>query len=490
MISTDPAPAERSSRVAPLAGGATALSSAQIEEARALVRAELDKLEELGGERPDFELVSETAARVLATGRPDLLCATWLGVARAALAQWEGVAEALARVQELLEAHADTLLPERPRARGAALDYLFERLILLLETNPAPGATLPAIAHRVDGIAGSLTDEVAEHAPALRALRDALARATRDAQPSSLGLEPTGTSPSGTTVTPVKADEPTAPAAAARSAVASPTDEPISFLVARAHELRRDAPHASWPYVLLRRALALRPPSTAKAVDERPPSDAGPASFANIHALERAVESTPGSLDAHFRSRSALASEGLGDAAESIDREVAAMLVRDRTLSTQAISDPARRWVASLLPRDANATPNEQDALERKARAVLGAGDDQGFAALVAASRASAPTRRAEWVQLLALAEIALDEGRAELAVDALSGGLAVAEVPAERWDEALFRGIFARLLEAVMEAPTHGGLAESAVTELRAKLAAMAPQRTPIGPEGDAPWA
>src|SRR5690606_5688416 len=81
---------------------------------------------------PDWKMIAAHAHLLVTSQSKDILIACYFCLAITQARGLEGLGAALAATQKLLSQYWETLHPEkrRARARGAALDWLMERLVL------------------------------------------------------------------------------------------------------------------------------------------------------------------------------------------------------------------------------------------------------------------------------------------------------------------------------------------------------------------------
>jgi type VI secretion system protein VasJ len=115
---------------APIAEGTPGGSDISFDPSFEQVKAEIDKLSDMGGATPDWKKVNTLAAELLAGKSKDFRAAIWLATARLELSGWAGWAEGLAVVHALATDYWDTMFPEarRARARANLFGWMLERV--------------------------------------------------------------------------------------------------------------------------------------------------------------------------------------------------------------------------------------------------------------------------------------------------------------------------------------------------------------------------
>lgn len=121
---------------APIAEGTPGGSDVSFDPSFEQVKAEIDKLSDMGGAQPDWKKVNTMSAEILAGKSKDFRAAIWLAAARLELSGWSGWAEGLAVVHALATEYWDTMFPEarRARARANLFGWMLERVKPKVET--------------------------------------------------------------------------------------------------------------------------------------------------------------------------------------------------------------------------------------------------------------------------------------------------------------------------------------------------------------------
>ena len=265
------------------------------------VAAEVEKLNSLSGEAPDWALVAEGASRILTEKSKDLRVLGWFVVARSQLGGWAGLAGALAAYLAVARAFWPTLFPPRSRVRARAgqVEWLWGVLakrVAALPVGAAESTTVRAVEAHVSELAAFFAESLAAADPGVGVLRVALREKVRQL-PEVAAQMPATASPIAPLAAGPEADDgdpspPTIPTIPPRelavatasspapkvvrveapvlslpqvdaselgglSAIhdaAQPLREPMMTL---AHHARRGAPASPWPYRTLRSAAWL-----------------------------------------------------------------------------------------------------------------------------------------------------------------------------------------------------------------------------------------
>jgi type VI secretion system protein VasJ len=196
------------------------------------IRTELEKLEGLAGQSPDWKRIADVAASVLTNKSKDLYCGTALACAWWELDGLTGLEAGTALLAELMERFQDTLWPPkaRQRARISLCEWYEQRMTAGLSGYAPRLADLPALVaarSNLDRLQHAGRDVLGDDAPLYRSLRDALTRI-------SLQLEEER-SASARAKTEAQAAPPRTPAAAAsppgslqhKVAEATPASSPV-----------------------------------------------------------------------------------------------------------------------------------------------------------------------------------------------------------------------------------------------------------------------
>lgn len=353
------------------------------------IRDEMAKLEASPPGEPDCVEVMRRASVLLAGGR-DLRVAGWYAVAGGRREGATGALAGLVLVRRLMEQAGETLRPERPAARRAAIEYLLEKIGGQLGRGSADPELTTALAQQAAEIS----------------------RRSRD-----LGFE---------VATPTWSRTEAAPAA--RPAAVAPVADPVGSLAQRARDLQAQAPEDPRGYVLLRRVVWLEVPGTGSS------PVAGPeAAFAaqlaaqtspeqKLQWAEHGLERYPLWLDLQRHAAEALEALDRGAASRAILGETRALLVRSP-------------WVARGTFADGRPFASEATQAWLAEPAPSAGGQSRIDAALQSAVDA-------------------LRDGAKERALQQLLTLLPLAHVPASEWDPAPFRRLLGLLLEASTDRP------------------------------------
>lgn len=245
---------------AAIPGDSATGQSARYEPEYEQMQAEIDKLAALDAGAPDWNLVRDNAATLLAKKSKDLLAAAYLCAALRETRGWAGLADGLNVVKALVTTHWEGLHPERLRARKTAVDWLLDRLKPLVEESAAQAADNDALNASI-----ALLDELVAFGetrwegdpPTLWALTKLLKGkiSAEPAAPVAGGAASTGASSSGASSTAGRSSAGGAPSSANTIADRGAVYRQI---LALAEQLIANEPHSPVPY-LLRRAASWGP---------------------------------------------------------------------------------------------------------------------------------------------------------------------------------------------------------------------------------------
>jgi type VI secretion system protein VasJ len=139
----------------PIPGEAATGTSARYEPEFERMQAEIDKLTSLSGAAPDWQLVIAEASSVLAGKSKDLMAASYLSAGLREANGWAGLADGLNLIKTMLATFWEGVHPGKLRARKSAIDWLLDRLKVVLEpvpVNPGDRADAEACLAQIDAI--------------------------------------------------------------------------------------------------------------------------------------------------------------------------------------------------------------------------------------------------------------------------------------------------------------------------------------------------
>ncbi len=370
---------------------ALATPSAPDPEGVGWIRDEMAKLEASPPGEPDCAEVLRRAGELLAGAR-DLRVAGWYAVAGGRREGAAGALAGLVLVRRLMEQGSETLRPERPSARRAAIEYLLEKIGGQLGQGTASPELTAALAQQATEIS----------------------RRSRD-----LGFEVATPTWSRTQVAP-----------AARPVAVATVADPVGSLAQRARDLQARGPEDPRGYVLLRRVVWLEVPGEGSSGPVAGPEPAFAAQLGTqtlpeqkLQWAEHGLERYPLWLDLQRHAAEALDALDRGAASGAILRETRALLVRSPWVARGTFADgrpfaseATQAWLAEPAP-NAGGQSSRIDAV-------------------------------------LQSAVDALRSGAKERALQQLVPLLALAHVPASEWDPASFRRLLSLLLEASTDRP------------------------------------
>lgn len=248
---------------AAIPGDSATGQSARYEPEYEQMQAEIDKLAALDAGAPDWTMVRDNAATLLAKKSKDLLAAAYLCAALRETRGWAGLADGLNVIKSLVTTHWDGLHPERLRARKTAVDWLLDRLKPLVEESAAQAADNDALNASI-----ALLDELVAFGetrwegdpPTLWALTKLLKAkiSAEPAAPAAGGTSSTGAPSSGASPTAGRSSAGGAPSALSSANAIADRGAVYRQILALAEQLIANEPHSPVPY-LLRRAASWGP---------------------------------------------------------------------------------------------------------------------------------------------------------------------------------------------------------------------------------------
>jgi len=170
---------------APISEGAPGGADVSFDPAFESMKAEIDKLSDMGGATPDWKSVQSLATEILTSKAKDFRAAIWLSTARVELSGWTGWAESLTVVNTLATEYWDTMFPEarRARARANLFGWMLERVKTKVESLPIKMADGDAVRHcdaMLDSVDGILAEKVGDAWGGLGEMRSVMRARVRD----------------------------------------------------------------------------------------------------------------------------------------------------------------------------------------------------------------------------------------------------------------------------------------------------------------------
>lgn len=470
------------------------------------LQSEFQKLERPDGQVPDWSGAAKGATDLLANKSKDILVAAYLAISLFEKDGYDAFADGMQVIRDLCGTWWETLYPERPRGRQAALQFLGDRGAKRVLVRGTSGATrenveramavmdeLDTIAtEKLEGASGLFSELRREFYTVLEQMAPAAPEAPPEPTPSAASSAPAPSAP-----TPVATSAPAMPTSISNADDWDSTSNAIKPTLRSLAEFRRMADLKDpLPYRLVRLAAWM-------GVKQSPPSNGGatsipapqPADFASrveaklaSQAWAGVLEDTEGRahmavfwLDLHFWAWSALKGLGAASAAEAVAAEVKSLLIRCPDLPTLTFAtnqplanDGAKAWIKDVVLAAAAAggakssgsagaptevTPDSatfEGLAEAKAQAAelaaTGAVGDAVRVLEAGAARATRARERAAWK--IAVAEVCADAGRADVALaqlEALQDELQATKL--EMWDPELSAQLLRLLLWARQKA-------------------------------------
>ncbi|HEX5655540.1 MAG TPA: type VI secretion system protein TssA [Polyangiales bacterium] len=465
--------------------GAPAGADARVDAEHERVRAEIEKLNGLAGDAPDWQAVEQLGCELLTARSKDLTIAAFVAAARLERTGWDGLLEGAELLAGLVRAFGADLYPQRPRARANALawwvDYTATRIAKL---GAREAALLTPIKATLSALQRVVNEWLGDDAPPFGELLRALDRALLEPSPVA--------APIATPVQPVAV-------ASAPEELALPTDEvgigrflrvQSTKLVALARARMEAEPSDARAYRWLRTGLwlgwegappegkngrtALAPPLTSSRGELQHAQNQQ--RWRDVVCLSEALLAiVPHWLELGYVCAQALRELGpqYAQAREVVERETRGLHARMPELAARSFRDgtpfaspEALQWL------NAGARVEVEPALapEPKVDSLDG----------LVQSLQRAPSPRALFVQRCQLAQRFVAAGEGERAKFVYRGLLEDVDAFAlERWEPALALDVVQPLC-ALSEGRTPAGVKDAELAALYARLARLAPWLAP----------
>lgn len=168
--------------LAPIAGASPAGASAKFEPEYETLRGEVMKLDSPRGESVNWKVVLQSGVEILTAKSKDLLIGSHVAVALYHERGFAGLAEGTALLTELTSRYWAALFPPlaRIRARVGAYEWYLDKTAIVFEQVKAPPeqdrAGLADLKVAVDKLRAVVAEKLADQAPALGPLREAVER--------------------------------------------------------------------------------------------------------------------------------------------------------------------------------------------------------------------------------------------------------------------------------------------------------------------------
>jgi type VI secretion system protein VasJ len=492
--------------LAPIAGAAPAGIDLAYDADFDRVGAEIEKLNSLAAEIPDWPLIATEAERLLREKSKDLRVMGWLVAAKAHQQGWLGIETGLTGYLALTRVFWDDMFPPRARGRARAgqvewLCGVLARRVAALPAEARDAVHVRALEPLVGELGAYFTAQLGELAPVMGPLRVAVREKIRqlpeDAAPAPVATpilepaapvterrppaaEPPPVATPAPVLAPITIDASTLGDLEKAQDLARALREPLTTL---AHHARQIAGSGAWPYRLLRVAAWLAveqlPESERGKTFVRAPKDAERAELAARHAAaqwdavcelaEEAVGIHPFWLDAHRWLALALDAKGATHRAArtTVGRELTWLLQRLEGLEKLSFSNgtpfasaETLDWIgaerarysaasgAADLGRPGSAfaefvTTLDTRLVEATPEVALGE-------ALVLAH--ALPTARDRFRARLAVARRARSSGQAQLALVLFEQLLPEVDATLEAWEPRLAAEMLGGYLEALRD--------------------------------------
>lgn len=148
------------------------------------VRGEIEKLTTLAGETPDWRTIVESGETLLRSRSKDLRLLTWMAAARTKIAGPSGLAQGLAELKAVCDAHWDTMFPvaKRAKARANLIAWLFDQIssdLATFEPTARDRDAVEALSFLLDAIDEFLSTKLGDAYGGLGALRSLMREKVR-----------------------------------------------------------------------------------------------------------------------------------------------------------------------------------------------------------------------------------------------------------------------------------------------------------------------
>jgi type VI secretion system protein VasJ len=433
---------------APIPGSAPAGASVKYEPEFEQVVAEVGKLESVDGRGSiKWNDVVELSTSILANKSKDLLVASYLTLGLLHEEGYRGLSDGLTATRDILAGFWETLFPEksRMRARQAAVQWMCDRvsdaLTALGDASESDRDALAACDQRMGEISTFVRDNFGENLPDTANL----ARLVGEKYASVPATAATAETPAE----PAAAESGSAPSEGAAPEAARPIDSPdaareaLNALRERrltaAAVLREASPTDPLPYRLLREAAwedLVEAPADGAATGSDPAlppaieKHLADADFANVLSeVEGRLPNARLWLDLSFWSYRALeglgrpyaaAKEAVGHAVAALTRRLPGLLDLKFADGTPLASPATALWIRHELAGSNGPSKDVVDEALAEARALVARNAFADATQLVLKRFSSLSTRRDRFRCRLALANLCLEGGRADLAIPQL----------------------------------------------------------------------
>jgi type VI secretion system protein VasJ len=467
------------------------------------MKAEIDKLSSVDGLQPSWSHIKELGYSVLSGKSKDIRVASWMTIAKLRSDGWSGFAEALVAYDGIARTYWDSMYPDVKRARArinvfAWMVDLAAQYLQAADVSMADGDAVRACDELLNELDRFLAEKLGDTYTGPGVLRSLLREKVRAIpQPAAApAVAPSVQGTDGTSAPATASASVAGPAAATSAGDAEQAIRANAQAIAEAAALLRAAdPAGPWPYRLHRLATwiaVLEPPSAEAGVTRLPPPPeeerrqlVGLRDRESWLELLKVAEEATGNylfwLDLHRFVALALDKLGPGfaPAREAVGREVAAFLSRVPAVLDFAFSDGTpfaepgtKTWLADEAKRwggaaggssaaSAVASAEDDEVAKRLAEAtqMVGEGKVADGLGVASALAARAPDARSRFRAQLAVARLAIEGSRADLARPMLERLVDdIQRHGLEEWEPALCASVYSSLLVSIRAVLGKGG--------------------------------
>jgi type VI secretion system protein VasJ len=485
---------------APLAGENPAGKDATFEPDFEQLKGEIDKLTSMAGSPPNWRDIDKLASSILTEKAKDFRVVTWLALARMNQNSFSGFAEGLAVMRGLIDEYWTTMYPDAKRARARAnlVSWLEDNSCAFFEQREVTSSDSDAVKacdELIAAIDSALAEKLADLHPGMNKLKGTFRNKVRSIPAEAPAAPPPGAAPppQQNNYSPAPSNEASAPAPMPTPSLpsASSPDDAIaairecgSAIISIAKMLRRADPAQAWPYRLQRignwLGVQRPPPNEANKTRLPPPSADVKKKLQAMMEQQKWMELLAAAEDAtadylfwlDLHRMVAVAMDSLGalflGSREAVGREVTSFLQRYPAITGLTFSDGSpfadaatKSWLDQEMGKwgggggggsaaSSAASEEDQELAKRfeEAKEMVSTGKVPEGLALAAALAVRAPDARARFRSRLAVAQLAIEGGKMEIArpiLEALTGE--VEQHGLETWEPVLSSQVYASLL-------------------------------------------
>ncbi len=481
---------------APLAGDNPAGKDATFEPDFEQLKGEIDKLTSMAGSPPNWREVEKLASEILTAKAKDFRVVTWLALAKMQQNGFVGFAEGLSVMRGLIDEYWATMYPDAKRARARAnlISWLEDNSCAFFEQKDVTGAdgeAVKACDELIGAIDTALAEKLADLHPGMNKLRGTFrnkvraipAEAPPPPPPSAAAPQPAASSASPVAEAPPPMAAPSLPTASNADDAARAIRECGDAITSIAKVLRRADPAQAWPYRLQRignwLGVQRPPPNEANKTRLPPPAADVRKKLQGMMEQQKWMELLAAAEDAtadylfwlDLQRMVAVSMDSLGAlfiaSREAVGREVASFLQRYPAITGLSFSDgtpfadaATKSWLDQEMGKwggggggsaaSSAASEEDQELAKRfeEAKEMVSTGKIPEGLGLAAALAVRAPDARARFRSRLAVAQLAIEGGKMEIArpiLEALTGE--VEQHGLETWEPVLSAQVYASLL-------------------------------------------